>query len=426
MNSLRGHDGIFVSYRREDTAGQAGRLYDRLGDHFGEDRVFMDVDSIGIGADFTRAIRDAVSGCSVLIVLIGQDWLTFTDGKRKRRLDNPDDWVRVEIETALQRDIRVVPVLVDGAALPQASDLPLSLRPLVERQALVLSHIGFRSEVSHLIAAIEDVVSRKHRFAEAPYGPQELDGVLSHETWHSNIIRVNSVVFSQDGQLLASASKDDIGVRLWDLADRQQLRTLTGHTGSVNSVAFSPDGQLLASGGKDAAVQLWAPATGQQLRTLTGHTGSVNSVAFSPDGQLLATGGDAVDDATVQLWDPATGQQLAILTGDDSVRSVVFSSDGRWLASAGEVMTRLWDAATGQQLRTLSGHTRGVTSLAFNPDGRLLAGAQGTTVQLWDPATGQQLRGLTGHTGSVNSVAFSPDGQLLASAGDDTAVRLWR
>ena len=150
--------GIFISYRREESAAQAGRLYDRLSDRFGEDRVFMDVDSIAIGTDFTRAVIRAVSGCNILLALIGRDWPAITDSTGRRRIDDPDDFVRVEIETALQRDIRVVPVLVDGAVLPQAGDLPPSLRSLIQRQALGLSHAGFRLEVSRLIAAVEEVL----------------------------------------------------------------------------------------------------------------------------------------------------------------------------------------------------------------------------------------------------------------------------
>lgn len=157
MSSLRSRGGIFISYRREETAANAGRLYDHLSDRFGEDRVFMDVDSIAIGVDFTRAVIEAVSGCSILIALMGRNWAVITDSKGKRRLDNPDDFVRVEIETALNRDIRVVPVLVDGAALPQAADLPPSLQPLTRRQALELSHTGFRSEVTRLVAAVNEV-----------------------------------------------------------------------------------------------------------------------------------------------------------------------------------------------------------------------------------------------------------------------------
>ena len=153
-----GGGGIFISYRREDTGPQAGRLYDHLINRFGEDRIFMDIDSISVGTDFTGAIAEAVSGCAILLALIGRHWSAVTDVKGVRRIDYPQDWVRVEIETALKRNIRVVPVLVDGAALPQAAVLPPSLRPLVQRQALVLSHTGFRSEVSRLIAAVDEVL----------------------------------------------------------------------------------------------------------------------------------------------------------------------------------------------------------------------------------------------------------------------------
>src|SRR6185437_7032505 len=142
--------GIIISYRRVETAGQAGRLYDRLSGRFGPDQVFMDVDSIAFGIDFTQAITEAVSQCAIMLVLIGREWSAVTDGRGRRRIDDPDDFVRVEIEAALARDIRVVPVLVEGAVLPQASDLPSGLRPLIRRQALLLSHAGFGAEVSRL------------------------------------------------------------------------------------------------------------------------------------------------------------------------------------------------------------------------------------------------------------------------------------
>jgi hypothetical protein len=158
MSPLRSRGGIFISYRREETAAYAGRLYDRLSDRFGDDRVFMDVDSISVGIDFTRAITEAVSGCNVLLALIGREWSSITDGKGKRRIDNPDDFVRVEIETALKRNIRIVPVLIDGAMLPQADDLPPSLHSLVRRQALELSHASFRFEMPRLVAAIDEVI----------------------------------------------------------------------------------------------------------------------------------------------------------------------------------------------------------------------------------------------------------------------------
>jgi hypothetical protein len=172
MSSVRGTGGIFISYRRGQTAANAGRLYDRLSDRFGEDSVFMDVDSIAIGVDFTTAVREAVSGCNMLLVLIGRDWLAITDDKGTRRIDNPDDWVRVEIETALQRGIPVVPVLVDDAELPQAADLPASLQPFVRRQVFRLSHAGFKFEVAGLVAEVDKVLKAESgRSKDAPKTP---------------------------------------------------------------------------------------------------------------------------------------------------------------------------------------------------------------------------------------------------------------
>lgn len=174
MSSLQGNGGIFISYRREEAAGHAGRLYDRLCSHFGADRVFMDVDSIVYGDDFTEIIKDKVTECNVLLVVIGQHWLNAADGKRRRRrIDNPDDWVRIEIETALQANIRIVPVLVDGAKMPQANDLPTSLQPLARRHAFILSHAAFQVEVAQLIAAINKIIGAGAKKVEAEIADED-------------------------------------------------------------------------------------------------------------------------------------------------------------------------------------------------------------------------------------------------------------
>src|SRR5215472_267 len=124
---------IFMSYRREETAYPAGWLFDRLVDHFGREQVFKDVDSIELGDDFAEVITTAVESCEVLLALIGNRWLTATGRDGRRRLDDPHDFVRLEIEAALTRNVRVIPVLVAGAQMPQAEDLPASLTRLVRR-----------------------------------------------------------------------------------------------------------------------------------------------------------------------------------------------------------------------------------------------------------------------------------------------------
>jgi hypothetical protein len=150
--------GIFVSYRRQDSQDFAGRLYDRLADRFGADQVFMDVDTIEAGADFAEAINRAVAACTVLVAVIGPKWLTATDKRGRRRLDDPDDFVRLEIEAALARDVRVIPVLAQGTIMPGREDLPESLVRLARRNALFIRHESFRSDAVRLLAAIEQML----------------------------------------------------------------------------------------------------------------------------------------------------------------------------------------------------------------------------------------------------------------------------
>lgn len=152
--------GIFVCYRREDASGHAGRLFDRLAAHFGKDRIFMDIDTIDYGLDFQNVIEDAVGSCEILLAIIGRHWLTISDGK-SRRLDRPDDFIRLEIVAALNRDIRVIPVLVQSATMPQTDDLPDDMVRLTRRQAIELGETGFHDDVNGLIKTIERVLSQK-------------------------------------------------------------------------------------------------------------------------------------------------------------------------------------------------------------------------------------------------------------------------
>jgi hypothetical protein len=145
---------IFVSYRRDDSRHAAGRLLDRLRLTFGAHQVFMDVDNIAPGVDFVRAISDQVAGCDVMLVIIGPGWVDARDEYGRRRLDNPNDFVRVEVEVALDRGVLVIPVLVDGASIPFEDELPPSLRPLVRRQSVRLAHERFGSDADSLVKSL--------------------------------------------------------------------------------------------------------------------------------------------------------------------------------------------------------------------------------------------------------------------------------
>ena len=145
---------IFVNYRRNDSEGEAGRLFDDLTSHFGHDCVFMDVAAIEPGRDFRKAIDQSVASCSVLVALIGRDWLGTTDAAGNRRLENANDFVRIELASALRRDIPVIPVLVRGAKMPSADQLPDDLKELHYRNAVELTHARWKSDVQFLIRAL--------------------------------------------------------------------------------------------------------------------------------------------------------------------------------------------------------------------------------------------------------------------------------
>lgn len=146
--------GVFISYRRDDAAAHAGRLFDRLRDRFGEQSVFLDVDSIEPGVNFRDAIDAALSRCKALLVVIGPRWISVTGPTGWRRIDEPRDFVRLEIEMALHRGIRVIPVLVDGAAWPPADNLPATLAELADLQAVEISHAQFHSDSQRLIEGL--------------------------------------------------------------------------------------------------------------------------------------------------------------------------------------------------------------------------------------------------------------------------------
>lgn len=150
---------IFLSYRREDTRHLVGRVGDRLMDHFGDERVFVDVDTIEPGLDFAEAIAAAVGSCRVLLALIEDRWLDSTDRKGRRKLDDSNDLVRLEIQAALERNIRVIPVLVDGVAMPTAEELPPGLAGLARRQAFELSYSRFRDDARRLVGLLDRLLA---------------------------------------------------------------------------------------------------------------------------------------------------------------------------------------------------------------------------------------------------------------------------
>jgi len=146
---------IFLGYRRDDSAGVVGRIYDKLLGQVGHDQVFKDVESVPLGVYFRRTLEQVVGDCDIMLAIVGNQWLNALDDKGSRRLDDPADHVRLEIESALKRNIRVVPVLVRGAEMPREADLPDSLKSFAYRNAIeVRNDPDFHNDMNRLITGL--------------------------------------------------------------------------------------------------------------------------------------------------------------------------------------------------------------------------------------------------------------------------------
>jgi hypothetical protein len=149
------HGKIFISYRRDDSAGHAGRVHDRLGSEFGEGLLFMDVDSIQSGVDFVKVIKREVASCDILLAIIGPTWARGSDSSKKTGLHDPNDFVRIEISAALERNIPVIPIIVDDAEIPAPNMLPVDLQPLSFRNGMRVRHESFKADMQKLVIFLQ-------------------------------------------------------------------------------------------------------------------------------------------------------------------------------------------------------------------------------------------------------------------------------
>ena len=208
-----------------------------------------------------------------------------------------------------------------------------------------------------------------------------------------------TIDLSPDGKRIAAAGEDAI-IRIWNLDSPSPPAELRGHSRNIWEVRFSPDGKRLASCSFDYSVRLWDAVAIRPLKTLSGHKQSCVGLDYSPDGKLLASGGD---DSAIRYWRTSDGAPLRTVDNGHHVDKVVFSGDGRWLASGGHprgMVGELWHEITG-------------------------GGAEGDAVRLWRTRDGALVAGLP-HPDDVYYVAFSPDGRWLVTGAEDSRFRLWR
>ena len=173
--------GIFISYRRGDSAAWAGRIWEHLTGAFGAERVFMDVDSLNLGEDFLDVIERYIDAIDVMLVIIGQRWVDAADAQGRRRLDLDDDFVAIEIGRALERGCRVVPLLVDQASMPDTKELPPRLSVLARRHAVDVSHAAFARDMERLINALAPLLTD-----DEPAGDTQPESVVHPEQPNRN------------------------------------------------------------------------------------------------------------------------------------------------------------------------------------------------------------------------------------------------
>jgi WD40 repeat protein len=425
---------VFICYRREDSEGYSGRLYDRLRGHFGKEQVFRDIDRIPGGAKWAETVQRALTEAAAVVAVIGPRWMGGEEPGH-RRIDDPKDPVRTEIEFALRQGISVAPVVLDSAKVPDEDQLPESLRPLVAVQALWLSERYFDLESGKIIDWIEAAVAGAPQLVEeAPsrnYWELEQRLVIPVPTEEE----VFSVAFSPDGVTAAAAvgqgvlllSRPDEPVRSWSEERPPEPRQLeTAHENYVYAVRFSPDGSCLASADQNGMVQVTNLPTSQILWTDDTHTDAVYSIGFSPDGGELVSGGY---DGLVQVQSTDGGDRI------DSKRlapcsSVAFSPvRGQRRVALGSLdnSVRLWDLETGSLSSVGPPHASSVEDVAFSCKGTLVASCGlDKAVRVWDLEAGEaRVESRDAHGYLVRSIAFSPDGAWLASASWDKTIRIW-
>lgn len=156
-------ENVFINYRRQTDSGIAGRIYDSLSRALPGVSIFMDVDKLSPGEDFEVGLQKNLESCKVLLAIIGPQWATMVDSRGQRRLDNPDDFVRKEIGTALAKNVRVIPVLIGDAEIPDVASLPPDLKPLAKRQAMEIRHERFNDDVDALAQAIASIAPGARR-----------------------------------------------------------------------------------------------------------------------------------------------------------------------------------------------------------------------------------------------------------------------
>ena len=463
---------IFLSYRREDAAGFALALFGRLNQSFPAGSLFMDVEGgIGAGQDFVRVIEEQVNACDVMLALIGPDWLAVTDEAGRPRLENPEDFVRIEVESALKFGKRVIPVLVQKAEMPRARALPETLRALAPRNAVGLTQERFKADAQGLIKALEDALAEVE---EARARAATETAAAAEKRAAEQAAKADEAARAEKERArlnaIAGLSPEQI-VKAEELANWDFIKASDSIQDFRDHLARFPQGVTLRMARSRLEALVWAglprPADPDVLKGFIAEfaNGARASEANAMLAELEAQTAAAFEAAEretheIDAWASASAAGTASALEDfrrdwprskygDAARKRIREINGapsrrRLLQGVGvgvgmatvgglailefQPGRLFWRLLYDQSIRAFTGHTSLVFSVAFAPDGRsALSGSADSTLKLWDVATGKEIRTFTGHISFslVLSVVFAPDGRSALSGSTDKTLKLW-
>jgi len=463
---------IFISYRRGDGGASAGRLYDHLERHFGGDRLFFDVDTIRPGLDFVQVLEDKVDECDVLLAIVGRSWVETRDSEGRRRLDNPEDFVRVEIVRALSAGKRVIPILVEGAEMPQSTSLPEPLRPLARRNAMRIDHDSFRVDSDRLVKALNatlaELAERREAEQQAKTRAAKSEGAKPKRSRAAAKARKQDKAapsvpdavaqHAAEARSAPAVAENDLGIDPdspeWDdpevdrmtdewawLVRRQAAKEayeakkarFLEEGGSHQSAAAVADGMRTA----ENTLSLEQTAT-----TPTVADATISNAAIDLPFPQVDTSDDAKSDAA-QVLSPPTPAKDPVMPPEAmsaATGSQPPTTNRRFLISGGAVFAAAaatspwWFGILGSSVReiaaeiVLSGHTGPLRDAAFERTGGLVATAsEDMSVRVWRVLDGGLFKLVEGHRDVVSRVRFSPAGvgTSILTASDDYTARIW-
>ncbi len=420
----------------------------------------MDVAGIEAGVDFVEVINQAIDSCDVLLAVIGREWVTCSDGL-KRRIDNPNDFIRLELEMALKRNVPIIPVLVEGAQIPSITELPNDLKALVYHQSFELRDNFWESDIRRLIDQLGCV---NLEISQPPHIPVASKGWITHAIIICTAI-VIVIIASLDLLLPSSSTQqhseipstqdfstlESVATLQLPKPSNQEEQTVTLLSGNPffsvseeNITQWNPninriensfkitdyltasirlsDGRL-ALGTRDGAIAIWNPKTNKTEFTLPGHSGAVTALAVMADGLLVSGGWDKA----VKIWNIETAKLHITLEGHiNQIRALAVFADNRVVSASMDGAIKLWnlEKLDNVKVRTFNDNNKPVNALAILIDARLAAGTEDGVIKVWNLTTGKAETQLAGHHDWINALVALPDGRL-ASGSDDANVIVW-